>query len=79
MIVLYPQTTVDNATNPTWSGNLSNAMACFDWIGQYGDSDQKGGVQMEAMVNMVRRIIGSDENTRVSCSEGAFHPSLRFN
>ncbi|KAK4502432.1 hypothetical protein PRZ48_005857 [Zasmidium cellare] len=58
MIVLYPQTTVDNGTYPTWSGNLSNSNACFDWIGQYGESDWKIGDHMRAIVNMVKTIIG---------------------
>lgn len=58
IIVLYPQTTIDNGTYPTWSGNLSNSNACFDWIGQYGESDWKGGGHMQAIVNMVKAIIG---------------------
>lgn len=58
MIVLYPQTTIDNGTYPTWSGNLSNSNACFDWIGQYGESDWRSGDQMQAIVNMVQAIMG---------------------
>jgi hypothetical protein len=62
MIVLYPQTTTDNKTYDTWSGRLANENACFDWIGQYGDSDRRlengGGEHMRALVAMVRRVAG---------------------
>lgn len=61
IVVLYPQTTVDSNTYPTWSGELANENACFDWIGQYGDSDRKGGLHMQAIVNMVRRVAGSED------------------
>lgn len=58
IIVLYPQTIADNTSHATWdSGSLANANACWDWIGWYGsNADQKGGVQMAALVAMVNRI-----------------------
>ncbi|KAL4781072.1 Alpha/Beta hydrolase protein [Aspergillus varians] len=45
IIVLYPQTTVDNSLHTIWDGGEhSNPYACWDWIGLYGDDvDQKGG------------------------------------
>ncbi|KAF2163260.1 hypothetical protein M409DRAFT_26304 [Zasmidium cellare ATCC 36951] len=71
IVVLYPQTTVDNGTYPTWSGNLSNLNACFDWIGQYGESDWKTGDHMKAIVNMVRTIIGHKSEPGPFISQGA--------
>ncbi|KAL2863273.1 Alpha/Beta hydrolase protein [Aspergillus lucknowensis] len=58
IIVLYPQTTIDNTLRTIWDGERhGNPYACWDWIGLYGeDIDWKGGVQMAAIVNMVRRI-----------------------
>ncbi|KPI39932.1 uncharacterized protein AB675_11588 [Cyphellophora attinorum] len=68
MIVLYPQTTTDNETYDTWSGHIANENACFDWIGQYGDSDRRldsgGGEHMRAIVAMVRRVAGLDEEAQ---------------
>ncbi|KAL4740600.1 Alpha/Beta hydrolase protein [Aspergillus similis] len=59
IIVLYPQTAVDNSSHTTWDGDVqANTLSCWDWIGMYGDdTDQKGGVQMEAIVNQVKRIV----------------------
>ncbi|KAL4999424.1 Alpha/Beta hydrolase protein [Aspergillus recurvatus] len=63
IIVLYPQTTVDNSLHTIWDGGVhANPLACWDWIGLYGeDADQKGGVQMEAIVNQVKRIASGFE------------------
>ena len=37
---------------------ISNANACFDWTGWYGENaDQIGGVQMAAITNMVNQIL----------------------
>ncbi|KAL3455540.1 Alpha/Beta hydrolase protein, partial [Aspergillus heterothallicus] len=59
IIILYPQTTVDLSVHPIWDGEEhSNRLACWDWIGLYGDDiDWKGGVQVEAIMNQVNRII----------------------
>ncbi|KAL4819879.1 Alpha/Beta hydrolase protein [Aspergillus spinulosporus] len=59
IVVLYPQTAVDNSSHTIWDGDVeANTLSCWDWIGMYGDNaDQKGGVQMEAIVNQVKRII----------------------
>src|SRR5258706_1377496 len=57
LIVLYPQTVVDNTPHSTKSGMLANSNACFDWIGWYGTNfDQKAGVQMLAVKKMVDRL-----------------------
>lgn len=58
IIVLYPQAVPDNTSHTTWdSGSLSNPNGCWDWIGWYGaNADQKGGVQMAAIVAMVNKI-----------------------
>ena len=49
MILLYPQT----------SASLSNPFSCWDWIGLYGsDYDQKSGIQMKAIMAMIRHIAG---------------------
>lgn len=58
IVILYPQTTVDNTSHSTWSsGSLANPNACWDWIGWYGaNADQKGGVQMAALVSMVNKV-----------------------
>jgi poly(3-hydroxybutyrate) depolymerase len=58
MIILYPQAIPDNTSHSTWdSGSLSNPNGCWDWIGWYGaNADQKGGVQMAAVVAMVGKI-----------------------
>ncbi|KAL4805106.1 Alpha/Beta hydrolase protein [Aspergillus unguis] len=58
IVLLYPQTTVDNTLRPIWDGKVhSNSLACWDWIGYYGeDIDQKGGVQIAAIINQIKRI-----------------------
>lgn len=58
IIILYPQTAVDNTSHSTpGSGSVSNPNACWDWIGWYGsDYDQKGGKHMAALVAMVNKI-----------------------
>ncbi|KAL6235507.1 hypothetical protein BDW75DRAFT_250825 [Aspergillus navahoensis] len=63
IIVLYPQTTVDNSLHTIWDGGVhANPLACWDWIGLYGaNADQKGGAQMEAIVNQVKRVVSGFE------------------
>jgi hypothetical protein len=58
LIVLFPQTKVDNTTHATAaSGTLSNPNACFDWIGWYGgDFARRSGTQMAAIKAMVDRV-----------------------
>ncbi|KAH7147118.1 Alpha/Beta hydrolase protein [Dactylonectria estremocensis] len=58
IIILYPQAKVDYSIHSVWGGLvLSNPNACFDWVGWYGsNADQKGGVQMKALVNQVNQI-----------------------
>ncbi len=58
IIVLFPQTKVDNTTHATpSSGTVSNPNACWDWIGWYGSNfAQKAGVQMAAIKAMVDRV-----------------------
>ncbi|PKX89101.1 uncharacterized protein P174DRAFT_516263 [Aspergillus novofumigatus IBT 16806] len=62
IIILYPQATTDNSLHTVWNGALlSNSNACWDWLGWYGsNADQKGGAQMTAIVNQVRRIMGDN-------------------
>ncbi|KAL4958840.1 putative polyhydroxybutyrate depolymerase [Aspergillus stella-maris] len=45
IIILYSQTTVDSSLHQIWDGEEhSNRLACWDWIGLYGDDiDQRGG------------------------------------
>ncbi|KAM5343343.1 hypothetical protein ACJ41O_014309 [Fusarium nematophilum] len=58
IIILYPQAKTDPSLHAIWGGlYLSNPNACFDWVGWYGsNADQKGGVQMAAIVNQVKKI-----------------------
>jgi len=58
IIVLYPQTVVDNTSHTTAaSGSLANPNACWDWIGWYGTNfAQKAGVQQKAIMAMVNKI-----------------------
>jgi poly(3-hydroxybutyrate) depolymerase len=60
IIVLFPQTKVDNTSRPTSaSGSLANPNACWDWIGWYGTNfAQKNGTQMAAIKAMVDRVSG---------------------
>ncbi|EME83177.1 uncharacterized protein MYCFIDRAFT_207717 [Pseudocercospora fijiensis CIRAD86] len=55
IVVLFPQATVDNTLRKIWNGTEypGGALACFDCVGWVGENaDQKGGVQMAAIVNM---------------------------
>jgi poly(3-hydroxybutyrate) depolymerase len=58
IIVLFPQTLPDYSLHTTSaSGTWNNSQACWDWVGWYGNNfDQKGGVQVAAIVAMVNRI-----------------------
>ena len=58
IIVLFPQTQVDNSAHSTSdSGSLANPNACWDWIGWYGTSfAQKAGAQMKAIKAMVDAV-----------------------
>jgi poly(3-hydroxybutyrate) depolymerase len=60
IIVLFPQTRVDNVSRPTAaSGTLANPNACWDWIGWYGSNfAQKAGTQVAAIKAMVDRVSG---------------------
>ncbi|EAW25656.1 uncharacterized protein NFIA_044750 [Aspergillus fischeri NRRL 181] len=62
IIILYPQATTDSSLHTVWNGAvLSNSNACWDWLGWYGNNaDQKGGAQMTAIVNQVRRILSDN-------------------
>jgi poly(3-hydroxybutyrate) depolymerase len=80
IIVLYPQAIPDNTSHSTWdSGSLANPNGCWDWIGWYGsNADQKGGVQMAAIVNMVNKITsgynagsGTTTTTTTTTTSGA--------
>ena len=58
IIVLFPQTQVDNTSRPTAaSGSLANPNACWDWIGWYGTNfAQKAGTQIAAIKAMVDQL-----------------------
>ena len=58
IIVLFPQTKVDNTSHSTpSSGTVANPNACWDWIGWYGSNfAQKAGVQATAIKAMVDRV-----------------------
>jgi len=58
IIVLFPQTRVDNTVHSTAASNmLPNGNACWDWIGWYGNNfAQKAGTQMAAIKAMVDRL-----------------------
>ena len=58
IIVLFPQTQVDNSSHSTAdSGSLANPNACWDWIGWYGTTfAQKAGAQMKAIKAMVDAV-----------------------
>ncbi|KAG9255099.1 fungal cellulose binding domain protein [Emericellopsis atlantica] len=58
IIILYPQGTPDYTLRQAWQGLLPNPNGCWDWVGWYGNNaDQKGGVQMAAIVAQVNRIV----------------------
>ncbi|KAF7191016.1 hypothetical protein HII31_07640 [Pseudocercospora fuligena] len=60
IVIIFPQATVDNTLRKIWNGTEypGGALACFDWVGSVGENaDQKGGVQMVAIVNMVKRLL----------------------
>ena len=58
IIVLYPQAIADYTSHSTpGNGSLSNPNGCWDWVGWYGSNyDEKGGVQMAAIVAMLNQI-----------------------
>ncbi|MET0518290.1 MAG: hypothetical protein ABW005_05580 [Burkholderiaceae bacterium] len=58
IIVLFPQTRVDNSSHPTSaSGSLANPNGCWDWTGWYGTNfAQKAGTQQAAIKAMVDRL-----------------------
>ena len=58
IIVLFPQTQVDNTSHATSaSGSLSNPNGCWDWIGWYGSNfAQKAGTQAAAIKAMVDHV-----------------------
>ncbi|KAJ6000122.1 hypothetical protein N7481_000531 [Penicillium waksmanii] len=63
IIVVFPQAIADSSTHTVWSGSmLPNPNACWDWVGWYGNNaDQKGGVQMAAIVNQVNQVISGHQ------------------
>jgi len=65
IIVLFPQTQVDNTARQTaGSGLLSNPNACWDWIGWYGSNfAQQPGVQVAALKAMVDRVSAGTGST----------------
>ncbi|PWI66994.1 hypothetical protein PCL_04500 [Purpureocillium lilacinum] len=57
ILILYPQAVHDSTPRQAWQGLLPNPNGCWDWVGWYGqNADQKGGVQMAAIVNQVNQI-----------------------
>ncbi len=58
IIVLFPQTQVDNTSRSTAaSGSLANPNGCWDWIGWYGSNfARKAGTQMAALKAMVDHV-----------------------
>ena len=60
IIVLFPQTRVDNTARPTAaSGSLANPNGCWDWVGWSGSGfAQRAGTQMAAVKAMVDRLAG---------------------
>ncbi|KXT09315.1 hypothetical protein AC579_268 [Pseudocercospora musae] len=64
IIILFPQATVDNTLRKIWNGTEypGGALACFDWVGWVGENaDQKGGVQMAAIVNTVKKLLSDSK------------------
>ncbi|KAA8643914.1 hypothetical protein EYZ11_005470 [Aspergillus tanneri] len=66
IIILFPQAVTDNSLHTIWGGMLlPNTNACWDWVGWYGqDADQKGGVQIAAIVNQVKQIISGYQSKK---------------
>ncbi|GAB3248472.1 fibronectin type III domain-containing protein [Chitinimonas naiadis] len=58
LIVMYPQTVVDNTSHSTAaSGSLPNPNGCWDWVGWYGTNfDTRNGVQITALKAMMDRV-----------------------
>ncbi|HEY9102037.1 fibronectin type III domain-containing protein [Chitinimonas sp.] len=58
IIVMYPQTVVDNTSHSTAaSGSLANPNGCWDWVGWYGSNfDTRNGVQITAFKAMMDRV-----------------------
>jgi len=58
IIVLFPQTQVDNTSHSTSaSGSLPNPNGCWDWVGWYGTNfARKAGTQMTAIKAMVDQV-----------------------
>ena len=65
IIVLFPQTQVDNTSHSTSaSGSLANPNGCWDWIGWYGSTfARKAGVQMTALKAMVDHVASGSGGT----------------
>ena len=65
IIVLFPQTQVDNTSHSTSaSGSLANPNGCWDWIGWYGSNfANKGGTQMTALKAMVDHVASGSGST----------------
>ncbi|OBT40391.1 hypothetical protein VE00_10082 [Pseudogymnoascus sp. WSF 3629] len=61
IIILFPQAIPDSTSHTVWSGTLlPNPNGCWDWVGWYGtNADQKGGVQMAALINQVNQVISA--------------------
>lgn len=89
MILLFPQAAAvaqeedhNNNNNitppPIWYPNGTEypgaALACFDWVGWSGENaNWRGGVQMEAMVEMVDVLMGGEgegQRGRKECVDG---------
>ena len=76
IIVLFPQTQVDNTSHATSaSGSLANPNGCWDWIGWYGSNfARKAGTQataIKAMVDHVASGTGSGGGTGGGGGTGA--------
>ncbi|KXT05833.1 hypothetical protein AC578_1107 [Pseudocercospora eumusae] len=64
IIVIFPQATVDKTLRKIWNGTEypGGALACFDWVGWVGENaDQRGGVQMIAIVSMVKKLLSNSK------------------
>ena len=65
IIVLFPQTQVDNTSHATSaSGSLANPNGCWDWIGWYGSNfANKSGTQATALKAMVDHVASGSGST----------------